>query len=194
MRDCPSWCPAYVSTVFYRKVSPHSNQVSKGQGKFPKKSGSLDRPTCSWCGCGKNFMKHKIKTYRDGQMIPAHSFFILNKGLNSGRPSLSPCSNCYILTAGSEDEHNRLYWLSYALWATGKYRQCLIGSVIPFIRIDDTSQLLDLASGAVQNQGTQFTNAIEILYQLQHLSKQAVLRVKDIQVAKMRILRIFSNI
>jgi len=139
-------------------------------------------------------MKQKLKTYRDGEMIPAHSFFILNKGLNSGRPSLSPCANCYIYTAPDEDERNRYYWISYALWATGKYRQYLVGSVIPFIRIDDTWQLLDLASGAEQNQGQQFSSGIEILYQLQDLSKNAVLRVRDIQIAKMKILKVFANI
>ncbi len=180
--------------IFFRKVSPPINQVSKGQDKFPQKAGSLDRPALPQMRVRKKLMKLKLKTFREGDMIPAHSFFILNKGLNSGRPSLTPNVNCFICSAENENHHNRYYWLSYALWATGKFRQCLMGSVIPFIRIDDTVQLLDIADCAAQNQGQQFIQGVEILYELQDISKKAVLWVRDIQVAKMKVLKIFAHL
>ena len=139
-------------------------------------------------------MKSKLTTYREGQQIPAHSFFILNKGLNTGRPSLSPNPNCFMLHAENEDEHNRFYWISYALWGTGKFKQYLIGSVIPFIHINDMWQLLELANCAAINQGDQFQQAVSLLYDLQGLSKKAVIRIRDIQIAKLKVLQVLAAV
>ena len=43
-------------------------------------------------------------------------FFALNKGLNSGKPLLLPCPNCFKIEAENEEFKEILYWVSFALW------------------------------------------------------------------------------
>ena len=77
-----------------------------------------------------------ILTYRPGIRIPTHSFFILNKGKNSGRPMDQPCPNCFMISCSSEEDRISLYWICFAMWQSKYYYQHLYGSVIEYIRID----------------------------------------------------------
>ena len=72
-------------------------------------------------------------------------FFILNKGLNSGKPLEKPCPNCFVCLCNSEEEKEQLYWLLFGLWQGKTFHPYLIGSAIPFIRIGDVSKLIDFA-------------------------------------------------
>lgn len=86
---------------------------------------------------------YTIKTYRIGIELDVPCFYILNKGLNSGRPMNEPCPNCYIITTETKEERDKLYYLCLAL-QIGKYFNFYIkGSVIPFITIDDTKKVLN---------------------------------------------------
>lgn len=69
-------------------------------------------------------------------------FFILNKGLNSGKPLKSACPNCFVCIAESDEELNTLYWLAYSLWLSKSLISLLKGSVIPFITIQDYRKVL----------------------------------------------------
>jgi hypothetical protein len=42
-------------------------------------------------------------------------FFVLNKGLNSGKPLQLPCPNCFIIQTESEEFKETLYWITFAL-------------------------------------------------------------------------------
>ena len=77
-----------------------------------------------------------LKTY-NGQFSATNRIFILNKGINAGKPSLMPFVNSFVLTASNEDEAQFYYFLCLALWKAKKFRYLLIGSVILFIRKDD---------------------------------------------------------
>lgn len=37
-----------------------------------------------------------VKTYKAGTEFEKPHFYILNKGLNSGKPLIEPCPNCYV--------------------------------------------------------------------------------------------------
>ncbi len=69
-------------------------------------------------------------------------FFILNKGMNSGKPMKIACSNCFICIADTEEQKEQLYWLCSALWYSKSFHYYLKGSVIPFITIDDIKECL----------------------------------------------------
>jgi hypothetical protein len=69
-------------------------------------------------------------------------FFALNKGLNSRKPLLLPCPNCFKIEAENEEFKETLYWVSFALWRAKAFHPFLIGSVIPFIRIEEYKQLI----------------------------------------------------
>lgn len=82
-------------------------------------------------------LKFKLITYRPEAEYKGSHFFILNKGLNSGKPLNNPCPNCFVCIANSEDEKDELFWLVFGLWQGKVFYQNLLGSVIRYIRKDD---------------------------------------------------------
>lgn len=84
----------------------------------------------------------QIKTHQIGSTYSNPHFFILNKGLNSGKPLPLPCPNCFVVTAATEEIINTLYHLSMMLQIGGYYAYYLKGSVIPFISINDCKKTL----------------------------------------------------
>ncbi|MFN8262621.1 MAG: hypothetical protein U0T07_03775 [Chitinophagales bacterium] len=46
----------------------------------------------------------QVKAFNKNFNYEGHFFFILNKGMNSGKPMKSSCPNCFICIAASEEE------------------------------------------------------------------------------------------
>lgn len=90
-------------------------------------------------------------------------FYALNKGLNSGKPLLKPCWNCFKIEAENEELRELLYWISFALWKSKAFHPYLIGSVIPFIRIGDFKQIVYEKLEVVNANPEEFANAVEKL-------------------------------
>ncbi len=84
----------------------------------------------------------QIKSFSKDHNYQGHFFFILSKGMNSGKPLKSPCPNCFVCICQSEQEKELLYWLSFGLWHAKAYHSHLRGSVIPFLTISDVQQQL----------------------------------------------------
>ena len=84
----------------------------------------------------------EIKTHRSGKTYNTPHFFILSKGLNSGKPLDKPCPNCFVITTAAEPTRESLYYLCLSL-KTGQYfSYYLKGSVIPFISISDAKKVI----------------------------------------------------
>ena len=83
----------------------------------------------------------ELKTHKSGRTYSNPHFFILNKGLNSGKPLSNPCPNCFVVNYNKEGK-NTLFHLSMMLQIGGFYAYYLKGSVIPFISIDDCRNTL----------------------------------------------------
>lgn len=90
-------------------------------------------------------------------------FFILSKGLNSGKPLLQPCPNCFILSTEAEERKQTLYWISYSLWKTRAYRPHLVGSVIPFLRKNQCRDLIHKAYASVRGNPATLSKSIALL-------------------------------
>jgi len=84
----------------------------------------------------------EVKTHRTGRTYNKPHFFILNKGLNSGKPMTAPCPNCFLVSTETTEQKEALFHLSMMLLESKCYRIYLKGSVIPFIYIDDVKKLL----------------------------------------------------
>ena len=78
-----------------------------------------------------------IKTHQKGTFYPQPHLFILNKGLNSGKPQKEPFTNSFVVIFDLEQDCENLYFVAYSLWKTNFWHQHLVGSVIPFLRIHD---------------------------------------------------------
>ena len=78
-----------------------------------------------------------IKTHQRNAVYKANQIFILNKGMNSGNPQKKPFTNSFVILFQDEEDADTVYWLAYSLWKARFWHQSLVGSVIPFLRIDD---------------------------------------------------------
>ena len=82
----------------------------------------------------KNYI---IKTHKKDTIYAKPHLFILNKGLNSGKPSKEPFTNSFVVIFQNEEDCESIYWITYSLWQSKFWHRNLVGSVIPFLRITD---------------------------------------------------------
>ncbi|HTB07551.1 MAG TPA: hypothetical protein VK806_11425 [Bacteroidia bacterium] len=87
-----------------------------------------------------------LKTYRSTADVNMHSFYILNKGINSGRPHPKPFANSFTFIADNADEMEMFYWITFAAWQAKLFHPYLKGSVIPFVTIMDVGKVINEAS------------------------------------------------
>ncbi|CAM3801804.1 hypothetical protein FLGE108171_15445 [Flavobacterium gelidilacus] len=78
-----------------------------------------------------------IKTHQKETIYSKPHLFILNKGLNSGKPQKEQFTNSFVLLFQTEEDCENLYFVAFSLWKTKFWHQFLIGSVIPFLRLSD---------------------------------------------------------
>ena len=82
-------------------------------------------------------LQFSIKTHRKGIIYSNPHLFILNKGLNSGKPSNEPFTNSFVIIFENKSDFDNINLTAYALWKTKFWHQHLVGSVIPFLRLND---------------------------------------------------------
>jgi hypothetical protein len=78
-----------------------------------------------------------VKTHQKDTIYKGNQIFILNKGMNSGKPQKEPFTNSFVIVFPNEKDAESVYWLAYSLWKAKFWHQSLYGSVIPFLRIQD---------------------------------------------------------
>ena len=78
-----------------------------------------------------------IKTHQKDTLYKGNQVFILNKGMNSGKPQKEPFTNSFVIIFSNEEDLETVYWLAYSLWKSKFWHQSLCGSAIPFLRIKD---------------------------------------------------------
>lgn len=78
-----------------------------------------------------------IKTHRVGTIYTKPHLFVLNKGMNSGKPQKTAFTNSFVIIFQNEEDCENLFFIAYSLWQTKFWHQYLVGSVIPFLRLPD---------------------------------------------------------
>lgn len=78
-----------------------------------------------------------IKTHRKDTVYARPCLFILNKGLNSGKPQKTPFTNSFVVIFQNEEDCENIFWITYSLWQSKFWHRNLCGSVIPFLRMGD---------------------------------------------------------
>jgi len=125
-----------------------------------------------------------IKTHRKDVNYTSGHLFILNKGLNSGKPSRTPFANSFVILLLDDDEVDMMYWLAYSLWQAKFWHQHLIGSVIPFIRLPEFDKLF---SPAVDRMLSDFEEhqkqvaALKLLLQKENQFLQNIALINDMR-------------
>ena len=129
----------------------------------------------------------EIKTHRSGKTYNTPHFFILSKGLNSGKPLDKPCPNCFVITTAAEPTRESLWYLCLSL-KTGKYfSYYLKGSVIPFICISDAKKVINEA--LQNNQEKQWTIKVEKLKKINAFEENLQQQLATIKQLKIALLR-----
>ena len=99
----------------------------------------------------------------------SHVFFILSRGNNAGKPSLTPWANSFTVICPHQEYFDYYYWLVNALHQAGKFRTHHRGSVIPFINVNDVRHLIRQAALAIHQDWKQFRELVTTLDNLSQL-------------------------
>lgn len=103
----------------------------------------------------------KIFTYNPKNQKSEFEFYALSKGLNTGKPLDIPCPNCFVISCLNAQEMDIYRSLLFGLWKTKAFHQLLVGSVIPFIRINDFKKFIFEQINYVKDKEQVFTNDIQ---------------------------------
>ncbi|MGP8216090.1 MAG: DUF6943 family protein [Bacteroidia bacterium] len=110
-----------------------------------------------------------LKTYSSSTANEQNCFYILNKGMNSGKPFPKPFCNSFVFIADNEVERDIFYWITFAAWQGKLFIPYLKGSVIPFITILDTTEVIKNASKNCIANNEKITNLVETFTTLNNL-------------------------
>jgi hypothetical protein len=125
-----------------------------------------------------------IKTHQKDTVYKGNQIFILNKGMNSGKPQKEPFSNSFVIMFPDEKDAETVYWLAYSLWMSNFWYPYLIGSVIPFLRITDFKKDFDSKVNEMMQDHELHIKQVEALRLL--LEKEDQLKQKSFLINEMR--------
>ena len=125
-----------------------------------------------------------IKTHQKDTVYKGNQIFILNKGVNSGKPQKEPFTNSFVIMFPDEKDAETVYWIAYSLWMSNFWYPYLIGSVIPFLRITDFKKDFDSKVNEMMQDHELHIKQVEALRLL--LEKEDQLKQKSFLINEMR--------
>ena len=90
-------------------------------------------------------------------------FYILSKGNNAGKPGLVPWTNSFVATAANEEMKDFYFWLTFGLFKAKNFKILQRGSVIPFINIQETRDLIMPAAKVIYPNWQEFKKTLQLL-------------------------------
>jgi len=146
----------------------------------------------NFCGEAKRnklkvrFMKQAftVKTNSLTADLSKPHFFVLSKGLNSGKPLENSCANCFVITCKSDKLREQLFWLCYGMWQSKAFHIYLRGSVIPFISIVEFRKAINEAFNKVEADKPKFDKSVNSLQLLEQKQKRFYENIQLIEEAK----------
>lgn len=105
-------------------------------------------------------LKPNIKCHKIGNNYSLPHFFVLSRGLNSGKPSKTPWVNSFVCLCNDEAEMDFHYLLLFGLWKAKYFHQFLVGSVIPLIRLGDLYSIIKRQGEAIKLNQSEYMNTI----------------------------------
>jgi hypothetical protein len=110
-----------------------------------------------------------IRCFHAGAAVPPHSFFILCKGCNAGKPGFRPWTNSFIVVCPHEEYFKFYFWLVYGLHQSGSFKIRHRGSVIPFISLEDVRDLIREVAPPIHPDWSRFQEILSYLDKLNNL-------------------------
>jgi hypothetical protein len=125
-------------------------------------------------------LKTKIKTHKSGKIYNQPHFFILNKGLNSGKPFKHYVCNSFVFLADNNDERDFYYFMLLGIWELRLLRPYLKGSVIEFVRLGDVIDVLDETLNSINTGNRSFADVQNSLIQIDALQSNLQLQLSHL--------------
>lgn len=135
-------------------------------------------------------MQNPIFSYYNPNHKPfEHEFYILCKGLNSGKPLDLPCPNSFVCKCNSQHQKDFYYWLIFGLWKVKHFYPFHKGTAIPFITIYDFKKEISKQSRTIEPIKDQFKNTIDKIKFLDEKEKSIRMYLTEIQSLKHAMIR-----
>jgi hypothetical protein len=113
-----------------------------------------------------------IKTHRRDTIYSRPHLFVLNKGMNSGKPQKTPFTNSFVIIFQNEEDCESLFFIAYSLWQTKFWHQHLVGSVISFLRLPDFKKQFNPQASLMMMEHEQHQKNVAALKLLEQKEKQ----------------------
>ena len=117
-------------------------------------------------------MNFIIKTHTKDIQYNKPCLFLLNKGLNSGKPQKEPFTNSFVIIFENQDDVDNVFFISYSLWKTKFWHQFLIGSVIPFLRLQEFKKEFNQKVNALMQEHEKHKKSVAALKLLEEKENQ----------------------
>jgi hypothetical protein len=114
---------------------------------------------------------YQVNSYNPKNEVSNTKFYVLCKGLNSGKPLEKPCPNCFVITVKNDEEKEFLFWLCWGLWQSKKFHHLHTGSVIPFIRLHEFKPFIKEQAATAFAEKEQYNKNVKALQKLEQLEK-----------------------
>ena len=127
-----------------------------------------------------------IKTHRVGTIYSKPHLFLLNKGMNSGKPQKEPFTNSFVVIFQNEEDCESIYFVAYSLWKTKFWHPYLVGSVIPFLRLPNFSKEFNLKASLMMQEHEEHQKniaALQLLEKKEKQFKEDMMLINDIRKA-----------
>ena len=127
-----------------------------------------------------------IKTHRKDTAYSKPHLFILNKGMNSGKPQKEQFTNSFVVIFEKEEDCESLFFIAYSLWQTKFWHQHLVGSVIPFLRLPDFKKEFNPKATSMMQEHEQHQKnvaALKLLEKKEKQYKEDMMLINDIRKA-----------
>ena len=113
-----------------------------------------------------------IKTHKKGTIYSKPHLFLLNKGMNSGKPQKEPFTNSFVIIFENESDFDTINLTAYALWKTKFWHQFLRGSVIPFLSLQDIRKEFSMKVNQEIKDHEQHVKSVQALKLLEQSEKR----------------------
>ena len=117
-------------------------------------------------------MNFIIKTHTKDTQYNKPCLFLLNKGLNSGKPQKEPFTNSFVIIFENQEDVDNVFFISYCLWKTKFWHQFLIGSVIPFLRLQEFKKEFNQKVNALMQEHEKHKKSVAALKLLEEKENQ----------------------
>ena len=138
-------------------------------------------------------MNFIIKTHKKDTKYNKPCLYLLNKGLNSGKPQKEPFTNSFVVIFDSETDCGNIFWIAYSLWKSKFWHQHLVGSVISFLRLPDFKREFFTKSRILMEEHEEHLKHIEALKLLELKEKQFHENINLINDMRRVIVHRYSN-